>query len=515
MSPNTISGRPTVRVLIVEDDPEDFELTRDLLYAVQQPRYAVDWAATYDAGLDAIQADSHDVCLIDYRLGARDGVEFMRECAANGISAPMILLTGMGAIETDVEAMNAGAADYLDKSHLSSHLVDRSIRYALERRKTLSILQDSKAFLRSTLDSLSTGIAILDNSGAILSANDAWTRIPSWSAASPCQVGANYVQLCQAAGRQGTTAAAAIAEGIRQVMAGERSFYLEYPSDGDEQWRWLAIRVTRFVGHGRDCVVLAAENITERKAALEQRAAADLLKILHSELESVVTQRTVELRTEISQRQEAEKRLETSLQEKEVLLREIHHRVKNNLQVISSLLNLQAMSTNEETVRAVLVDCQNRVLSMALIHEQLYGSSDLSSIDMPRYLKQILQHIFSSFGGRATNINARVVASERIMLTLEKAIPCGLIINELVSNALKHAFKGTGGDLRISLTRLNGNLSVRVSDNGVGLPEGFDLAVRKSLGLRIVGTLTRQLRGCFSARNSDPGALFELTFAEE
>lgn len=507
---------PALRVLIVEDDPEDYELTRDLLVSIQEPRYRVDWAATYEAGIESMRANCYDVCLIDYHLGHRTGSELLREYAAAGVNAAMILLTGQSTREMDLEAMEAGASDYLDKCHLSSHLLDRSIRYSLDRRKTFSILQDSKAFLHSTLDSLSTGIAIIDNAGTILSTNQAWNRTPAWEEAYWCDVGANFLQTCERAGRDGMPAATAIADGIRDVMTSRtNSFYLEYPCGSGEAACWLALRVTRFASPGRDCVVLANENITERKAAVEQRAAADLLKILHSELESVVARRTAELRTEILQRQEVENRLESSLQEKEVLLREIHHRVKNNLQVISSLLNLQAMTTTDPAVNAVLVDSQNRIVSMALIHEQLYGSSDFSRIDMARYLKQILQHIFSSFGAQAVNVTAHVVASGRFMLTLEKAIPCGLIINELISNALKHAFTAAGGELRICLSPQDGMLSIRVIDNGAGLPEGFNVSSRKSLGLRIVNTLTRQLRGQFSARNGDPGAAFELVFAAE
>ncbi|HYP04704.1 MAG TPA: histidine kinase dimerization/phosphoacceptor domain -containing protein [Bryobacteraceae bacterium] len=513
---NATSRAPALQVLIVEDDADDYELTRDLLFCVEEPRYRVQWAATYEAGMAAMRSNRYDVCLIDYHLGARTGAEFLRECTACGMNAAMILLTGHSARETDLEAMQAGAADYLDKSYLSSPLLDRSIRYSLERRKTVSILQDSKAFLRSTLDSLSTGIAIIDNAGAILSTNEAWNCTPTWSAVYSCNTGANYLQVCDRAAQAGAAAAAAIAEGIREVMADlAPTFYIEYRDDFGELTRWLALRVTRFASPSHNCVVLANENITERKAAVEQRAAADLLKVLHSELESVVAQRTNELRNEILQRQQAENRLEDSLQEKEVLLREIHHRVKNNLQVISSLLNLQAMSTTDPAIRAVLVDSQNRIVSMALIHEQLYGSHDFRCIDMGRYFKEILQHIFSSFGDRGSNVTARVLASERFMMTIEKAIPCGLIINELVSNALKHAFTDAGGQLRICLSRQDGALSIQVTDNGVGLPEKFDVSLQKSLGLRIVGTLTRQLRGRFSAQRRSPGASFELVFAEE
>jgi two-component sensor histidine kinase len=225
---------------------------------------------------------------------------------------------------------------------------------------------------------------------------------------------------------------------------------------------------------------------------------------------------------QIAERVRAEKQLVASLKEKEVLLQEIHHRVKNNLQVVSSLLNLQSNYVQDGSALEMFRESQNRILSMALIHEKLYRSRNLSRIDLGEYIKTLASDLVRSYTSRSYPVNLTVDAAD-VFLSVEKAVPCGLIINELVSNALKHAFpedlnttadlrNGKESEIRIHLAANGGqNVSLVVGDNGVGLPQDLNLATADSLGLRLVYTLINQLDGTIKVRNKN-GAEFELAF---
>jgi len=198
---------------------------------------------------------------------------------------------------------------------------------------------------------------------------------------------------------------------------------------------------------------------------------------------------------DISEARFAEERVRTTLREKEAMLKEIHHRVKNNLQIVSSLLNLQADKVKDLAIIDGLRDSQNRVRSMALVHETLY-SGNLGRIDLSEYLHALCRHLFRSYGVDSTQIGL-VLNVSNTSLDLEQAIPVGLIINELVSNSLKYAFpNGESGQVEIEFLALEeGRLSLFVSDDGVGLSESIDLKQLSSLGLQLVHDLAHQLAG--------------------
>lgn len=220
---------------------------------------------------------------------------------------------------------------------------------------------------------------------------------------------------------------------------------------------------------------------------------------------------TVILR-DITGRKIADEAIRSSLREKEVLLKEIHHRVKNNLQVVSSLLGLQSRTIEDSATRKMFQESQNRVHSMALIHESLYQAENLSEIDFPSYVDQLAAHLFRSYGVDANRVQMAASVDE-LRLTIDTAVPCGLIINELISNCLKYAFPGgRNGKIRIEMREEEDHrIRLAVSDDGVGLPEGVDPFTRKSLGLRLVHTLADQL-GATVEMSSNGGARIVLTF---
>jgi two-component sensor histidine kinase len=265
---------------------------------------------------------------------------------------------------------------------------------------------------------------------------------------------------------------------------------------------------------------LVSLNVSYRQEIRERELAERELKNYQDHLEEVVKGRTaeltdanVQLQHEIVERKRAEEKIKTSLNEKEILLMEIHHRVKNNMQVISSLLNLQSKYIKDERDIHLFRDSQERVRSMALVHEKLYQSEDLTRIDCADYIKKLTHHLFHSYNkpGRVIDIGIDV---GDIYLTIEKAIPCALIINELVSNSLKYAFTDDAveGKIQIDFNRDEKDAyTLMVSDNGVGIPMSVNLHKPESLGLELVNILTKQINGNINLDRSS-GTRYTISF---
>lgn len=222
--------------------------------------------------------------------------------------------------------------------------------------------------------------------------------------------------------------------------------------------------------------------------------------------------------SDITERKQAELQIKASLEEKEVLLKEIHHRVKNNLQVIASMLGMQTRYTEDQRVIEYLMESRNRIYSMALVHENLYRSETLAQVDAAVYISDLVNNVIQSFGTDSYKINLKLNV-EPILLTIDQAVPCGLIINELVTNALKHGFSLAAGppptatgEIKIELCPLEDDqLLLTVSDNGVGFPGEIDLNANKTLGLRLVRSLARQLDATLDVETR-PRTIFKLSF---
>ena len=220
-------------------------------------------------------------------------------------------------------------------------------------------------------------------------------------------------------------------------------------------------------------------------------------KAIHEFLEVEVHFRTAEL--------------QRSLVEKTTLLKELHHRVKNNLQVISSLLRMQSEALENADARAALRESQQRVLSMALIHERLYGSEQMDRIDFSEYARALVVELLQSYSIGGAHVRSRFDLAI-VSLDVDQAIPCGLILNELVTNALKYAYpEAAHGELRVTLKQFGAEVQLVVEDDGRGLPPGFNWQTSKSLGLPIVEILAKQIGGTLSVE-SGPGARFCISF---
>lgn len=269
--------------------------------------------------------------------------------------------------------------------------------------------------------------------------------------------------------------------------------------------------------------------LKECNEKVEREKAQKELRKAHFELEQQVLERTKalcrandELRAEMDERERVENKLKKSLEEKEILLKEIHHRVKNNLQIISSLLNLQSRYINDEEMLDIYKESQNRVKSMAIIHEKLYQSEDLARIDFGDYVMSLVLDLFNSYGvdKSSTELDINI---KNILLDINTAIPCGLIVNELVTNSIKHGFpsnRSLAADeshevnkIAVSITKKNNFYNMSVYDNGIGFPNDLDFQNTDSLGMQLVISLTSQLRGTVELER-DNGTLFRIIFEE-
>jgi PAS domain S-box-containing protein len=219
--------------------------------------------------------------------------------------------------------------------------------------------------------------------------------------------------------------------------------------------------------------------------------------------------------TDVTDRKMIDQQLQASLKEKEVLLQEVHHRVKNNMQVMISLINLQCEKIEDRHICEELNTAVDRINSMALVHNQLYKSKDFLKVDINQYIKNIAENLFVSRGVDTAKISLKIGKND-IVLSLDSAISCGLIINELVTNSIKHAFpENRKGAIRIEFGYLgDGQLEIRVSDNGVGVPVNFDFKGSDTLGVQIVKALAEHQLGGTVELDSTKGTKFFIRFKE-
>jgi PAS domain S-box-containing protein len=229
--------------------------------------------------------------------------------------------------------------------------------------------------------------------------------------------------------------------------------------------------------------------------------------------EWMLAEKNRELAGEIAERRQISDELAISLKDREVLLKEVYHRVKNNFQVISSLINMQGDHIDDVKAKALFLELQNKVKSIALIHQKLYQSSSLSQIDYGEYLKIILLDVFDSYNVDK-NVSLRINTGTAL-IDMQQAVPCSLIVNEMISNAFKHAFPGgRKGIIEIGFFAEGGNYTLTYSDNGIGIPEGVTFERSESLGMSLIAGLSRQLRGTITV-GRERGTQYTLTFSSE
>ena len=476
-----------VNVLLVDDHPESLTALEAVL---SRPNYNLIKAQSGEEALRALLKLDFALILLDVRMPDLSGFDIARliRQREKNRNVPIIFVTGFGR-DTDsiTEGYLSGAVDYLLKPvdpdilrakaafFIDLHIKTEALKLAgqyykqLETSRVIVWRADSKT-LRLTYVSAEMGRILgypLEN----------WTMIDDfWS---------DHIHPDDKERVTAMLASAAQERSSRQFE------YRIIAQDGTIIWFQNLVHIPQEEIYPTEIIGVMLD-ISERKEAEET------IRRANEQLEQRVMERTAELRA--------------SLNEKEVLLKEIHHRVKNNLQVISSLLNLQKSKTKNPDVWNTLNDSQNRVRSMALIHEKLYETKDLARVDFGKYINDLAAALLGSYGVATDRVKLHIRSD--VHLDIDTAIPCGLIVNELISNALKYAFPDAGnGEITIDFTKDQSNYSLTVQDNGVGFPKDRDFRTVDSLGMRLVNTLTRQLEGSIDMENAS-GTTFRIFFPE-
>jgi two-component sensor histidine kinase/PAS domain-containing protein len=276
--------------------------------------------------------------------------------------------------------------------------------------------------------------------------------------------------------------------------------------------KYLSIKLYPTIGSDKKIshYILICEDITLRKKSEEA------LKASYDQLDTRVKERTAELsilnvalQKEIYEHKIDEEKIKASLKEKEVLLKEIHHRVKNNMQIISSMLGLQSNTVMDEKFNDMLRDSQNRIKSMALIHEKLYQSQNMANVNFEEYINSLVINLYSSYNINRNKINLNIDICD-VIFNIDTAIPLGLIINEIISNSLKHAFPdGRNGEIYLRLSKTTDNkYELVIKDNGVGIPSNVDANTTKTLGLKLIYALIEQIDGSISVDKIEGSCYF-------
>jgi len=480
-------GAPPV-ILTIDDEKAVRESIRNYLLDYD---YEMLEAADGAKGLELIHAKQPDLVLVDLRMPHVDGLDVLRETRQQYPDMPILVVSGTGSIPDVIEALHLGAWDYILKPIQDLSVMRHAVEKNLERAQLINenrnyqlhleeevlhrteALKESEATLRVLLDAQTDISCLIDLDGTILAINDTAAKLlDSPNAKKEDYPGKNLSSFFNET----------LVETRRQMINELLSTHRPVTSEehiGDRFYETTLYPVFDHKGHCSR-VAISAKDMTERILTEQQR--------------------------------------ERDLHEKEMLLKEIHHRVKNNLQVISSLLSLQSRHVKDKSALAMFMESRDRVRSMALVHELLYGSADIAHIDFSEYIERLANALFKAYHTDKQRIQLETDV-QGVSLGVDLAIPCGLIINELTSNALKHAFpidSRDEGTIIIKMRQLeNQYIELIVKDDGVGIPESMDIRQSDSLGLHLVTLLSEdQLQGTLTL-DTQQGSTFMIQFPLE
>jgi PAS domain S-box-containing protein len=508
--PAPAEGRPTAPGTLPEPGPplvlvvEDNEEMNRFIAETLARDYRV--AAAFDGqeGLDQALALRPDLIVTDMIMPRLSGDELVRQIRARPelATVPIVVLTAKADEDLRVRLLREGAQDYLTKPFSAQELCARVGNLVMVKRAR-EVLQKELASQGDDLAALALGVA--DRRRALQAALDAL--------------------------RESEERARLLVESVKDYAI----FRLD-PRGRVVSWNAGAEHITGYTTSeilGEPYAHFYPESEARRgapqhelqQAAAEGRSEADGWRVRRDASSFWANTILTALRDadgrlcgfstvirDVTERRRAEQQINASLNEKEILLKELHHRVKNNLQVICSLLNLQSRSIGDRRALELFAATQARVKSMALLHDLLYRSKDLGTIDFADYIRSLTVNLFRSYAPDPETVTLKLDL-DPVSLGLDAALPCGLIINELISNALKHAFPaGQPGEIRVTLSAHSGSTyELTISDNGKGLPAESDLAAGASSGLQLVATLIDQLGGALEVQRNG-GTQFRLRF---
>jgi PAS domain S-box-containing protein len=492
---STENSPPKENILIVDDNPANLNLLSNIL---SKQGYKIRAALSGTVALKSVRLTPPDLILLDILMPEIDGYAVCQALKASPITQdiPVIFISALNEVLDKVKAFSLGGVDYISKpfqteevlarvenqlriQRLSKQLLEQNIRLQQqlrERQQAEQALQASQQQLELALEGSEQGWWDWNILTGEVSLSERWWQMLGYEVDELPGHLSTWERLIHPDDRAWVIE---LLDAHLQDSSVPYNFDYRFLTKSGE-WKWIAC-------YGK--VVVRDE--------------------LNKPLRMSGTHR------DITEQKQAQEQIQTSLKEKEVLLKEIHHRVKNNLQIVKSLLQMQCRRTKEQEGLLVLQDSQNRIASIALVHEKLYRSDDLANIDFAQYIPDLTIHLFETYNVSSNTINLKIKVHD-IALDIDRAIPCSLIINELVSNSLKYAFPANRkGEIYVEFyPNSDDTLTLTVRDNGIGIPEAFDIATATSLGLTLVQGLVEQLEGTLELDRSQ-GTAFKITFAAD
>jgi PAS domain S-box-containing protein len=454
-------------VLLVEDDEGTAELVRRSLL---RAGYSVQVAPGVQSGLEVLRRigrGKFDALLLDYKLP--DGEPWLVADAAHACvpEVPVIFVTGMSGEEVAIEALRRGFVDFVKKSegfwNELPAVLERVARLSQMKRR----LNETGALMRAIVEQSSDLVAVCKGDGELV-----------------------YLSpVCLAL--LGKHSAELVGRAWKEIVA-------------EEDW---AVLLRMHAGLNENPSQMAALRCRRRNGSIAWMEARVALLPAGSGGQQLI----VLTLHDVTEHREHTRQMQSSIEEKEVMLREIHHRVKNNMQVVQSLLKMRARSLPDGDARAAFDTTVERVHAMTMVHERLYQTPDLTAFSISSYLRDMFNGAIASHPVEPNQIRLKLDV-EKIGVTLDLAVPFGLLANELLSNCFKHGFPdGRRGTISVSVHRIEGVVHVAIEDDGVGLPADFDASATKSMGLKLAASIAHQLGGALEF-NSGKGCRVEGHF---
>jgi len=456
-------------ILIVDDDPD---LALNLKDILDDEGYNTMVTNDGQTALTLCHKQVFDLGLIDIKLPDIQGVELVERLVEVSPTTEHILITGYASIESAIEAVGQKNIIAYEQKPLDMNHLLPLIRQVTERKRAEEALKTSKEYASDVIDSSLDMIITVD-------------------------MGRNIVEFNKAAEKT-------IGYSREEVIGRNADILYSNRQEGFSVHK-------RTIKQGQ----CAQEILNRRKngEVFTSFLSSSTLRNIHGEMVGVMG-----VSRDITEQKRAQEQIKTSLKEKDVLLKEIHHRVKNNLQIISSLLDMRIMRTDNQQMIDLFEDTRSKIHTMSLIHTQLYQSDRFDRINIGDYIKELVGYL-SQIYTRESRLVTPVIESSEIYLSMTQAMPCALALNEVISNAFKHAFQdGQKGTIRISLNRApDDRIFVRVKDDGIGIPEEIDIFKTNGLGLKLFRNLIQeQLKGEIRvARDQGTEIFFEFNVLKE
>lgn len=463
------SSRP-VRVLYVDDEPALLELARH--YLENTGEFSVDTVQNVPDAAKALEMHEYDAIVSDYQMPDSDGITFLKHLRCQGNTIPFIIFTGRGQEDVVIDALNAGADFYIQKGGdpwVQFADLGNKIRQAVRRSTAERALKESEERFRAVVEDQTELISRFRPDGTFVFVNDAFCR---------------YF-------------------GVSREEVLNHRFEIQIPRED----------AARVAAHLRSlsprCPVATIEHrIVMPDGCVKWQQRND--RALFDENENLTGYQSVG--RDISDLKQAEESIRTSLVEKNMLLREIHHRVKNNMQVVIGLLQFQLSSVSSPEIARIVLDTETRIRSMVLIHERLYNSDDLVNIPLEAYIRDLIDSLIYTYRTKTTiTVKYNI---ENIQIDQPMLIHLGLLITEVVSNSLKHAFPDREtGTIHLSFRRRDDHsLILSIHDDGIGIPDACIREKPTTMGLQLIYLLGRdQLNGNILIEGSN-GTTFTFTF---